>query len=212
MGGFGSEIIYTLQEGKFRSNELDLSVTDSIKILKVGKQDEIETEKDQISETDFFSSPCEKYFIIAISDIAVRRRLSQLAIMHGAIPISIFDKSSSINEESRIDIGSITSTFSLISTNVEIGKFFHLNVYSYVAHDVKIGNFVTFGPRVNCNGNIVIGDNVYIGAGASLINGQKGTPLIVGEGAIIGMGAVVIRDVEPYSTMVGNPARAIRKR
>jgi sugar O-acyltransferase (sialic acid O-acetyltransferase NeuD family) len=212
IGGFGLEVFETLQKGRFRSNELDLSAFDSKRVLRILKPNEEVTEKDQISEIDFLSSSFEKYFVIAISDKYIRQRLVQLAITHGAIPISLFDENSRINEESRIDIGAIMSTYSLISPNVEVGKYFHLNIYSYVAHDVKIGNFVTFGPRVSCNGNIIIQDNVYIGAGATLINGQRGKPLIIGEGATLGMGAVVIRDVEPYSIMVGNPARAISKK
>lgn len=212
MGGFGLEVFDTLQKGKFRSKELDLSKVDSKRILKVGKLQGQNTEKDQISEVDFLASRLKKYFVIAISDKVIRQRLADVAIAHGAIPVSLFDENSRINEECRIEMGAIMSSFSLISPNVEIGKFFHLNIYSYVAHDVKIGNFVTFGPRVSCNGNTIIQDHVYLGAGASLINGQRGKPLIIGEGATIGMGAVVIRDVDPYSTVVGNPAQVVNKK
>ena len=36
--------------------------------------------------------------------------------------------------------------------------------------------------------------------------------LIIGAGAVIGMGAVVINDVPPYTTVVGNPAKPINKK
>ncbi len=52
-------------------------------------------------------------------------------------------------------------------------------------------------------------DYVYVGTGAIIKNGTKDKPLVIGEGSIIGMGAVVIKDVEPYTTVVGNPARTI---
>lgn len=52
-----------------------------------------------------------------------------------------------------------------------------------------------------------IGNDVWIGAGAQLIGG-----VIVGNGAIIAAGAVVTKNVAPYSIVAGNPAREIRKR
>lgn len=53
----------------------------------------------------------------------------------------------------------------------------------------------------------VIGNDVWIGAGAFIRTGIN-----IGTGAIIGAHAVVTKDVEPYSIVVGNPGRVIRKR
>lgn len=52
-----------------------------------------------------------------------------------------------------------------------------------------------------------IGNDVWIG-GNSLIRGG----ITVGDGAVIGMGSIVLSDVEPYGIVAGNPARLIRKR
>lgn len=65
---------------------------------------------------------------------------------------------------------------------------------------------------MKCNGKVIIGDHAYIGAGALIKEGRYGKPLVIGDGAVVGMGAVVIRDVEPYVTVVGNPARPLVKR
>ena len=54
---------------------------------------------------------------------------------------------------------------------------------------------------------ITIQDNVWIGANAVITPG-----ITIGTGSIIGAGAVVTKDVEPYSVMGGVPARLIRKR
>lgn len=54
---------------------------------------------------------------------------------------------------------------------------------------------------------IVIGNDVWLGAGATVLAGVK-----VGDGAVIGAGAVVTRDVPPFAIAVGNPARVIRFR
>lgn len=57
------------------------------------------------------------------------------------------------------------------------------------------------------NREVVIEDDVWIGFGATILHGVK-----IGEGAIIGAGSVVTKDVEPYVICAGNPARLIRRR
>jgi virginiamycin A acetyltransferase len=54
---------------------------------------------------------------------------------------------------------------------------------------------------------IIIGNDVWIGHGVIVLAG-----VTVGDGAILAAGAVVTRDVEPYSIVAGNPAKPIRKR
>ena len=71
----------------------------------------------------------------------------------------------------RIGAGAIICGFCTITTNVRIGRFFHANIYSYVEHDAVIGDYVTFAPRVNCNGNITIKDLAYVGAAAAIRQG-----------------------------------------
>lgn len=56
-------------------------------------------------------------------------------------------------------------------------------------------------------GDVVIGNDVWIGYGATILSGVK-----IGNGAVIGAMAVVSKDVEPYSVVVGNPALEVKKR
>lgn len=165
-----------------------------------------------ISEEDFFSLDCEeKFFNIAIGDSRVRERISKECIAKGAKPMSIRSKNSLTYASNEIGEGAVICAYSTVTSNTRIGKFFHSNIYSYVAHDCVIGDFVTFAPRVCCNGNVHVGDHAYIGTGAVLKQGTPEKPLIIGEGAIVGMGAVVTRDVAPYTTIVGNPAKPLKK-
>ncbi len=56
-------------------------------------------------------------------------------------------------------------------------------------------------------GDVIIGSDVWIGRGATILSGST-----IGHGAVVGAEAVVAGNVRPYSIVVGNPAREIRRR
>jgi acetyltransferase-like isoleucine patch superfamily enzyme len=57
------------------------------------------------------------------------------------------------------------------------------------------------------NGDIIIENDVWIATNVMIMSGVK-----IGSGSVIGAGAVVSKDVEPYSVVVGNPAKEVKKR
>ncbi|HEY4081696.1 MAG TPA: CatB-related O-acetyltransferase [Burkholderiaceae bacterium] len=56
-------------------------------------------------------------------------------------------------------------------------------------------------------GDVIIGNDVWLGFGSTVLSGVR-----IGDGAVIGAGAVVAKDIPPYAIAVGNPARVIRSR
>lgn len=165
-----------------------------------------------LSEEAFFRLDCEqRYFNVAIGDSRVRERIATRCQVQGALPTGIRAADFVAYDGNDISEGAIFCARSMVTSNARIGRFFHANLFSYVAHDCVIGDFVTFAPNVHCNGNVHIHDHAYIGTGAVIKQGRPEQPLIIGEGAVVGMGAVVTRDVAPYTTVVGNPARPLNK-
>lgn len=150
-----------------------------------------------------------RYFNVAIGDSAVRERIATTLASQGCVAKSIVAGNAVVMEGSEIGEGAILCPFTTVTTDATIGRFFHANLYSYVAHDCVIGDFVTFAPAVKCNGNVVVESHAYIGTGAIIRPGSSGRPLVIGRGAIVGMGAVVTRDVAPGETVVGNPAKVM---
>lgn len=151
-----------------------------------------------------------RYVVLAIADGRVRTKLADRCAADAVRPWDVRAENCMVLDEVVIGEGSILCPFVTITSNIRIGRHFHANLYSYVEHDCVIGDFVTFAPGVKCNGNVVIEDNVYIGAGAVLRQGQPGNPLVIGRGAVVGMGAVVTRDVAADARVIGIPARPMR--
>ena len=148
---------------------------------------------------------------IAIGDATLRRRVDADIQTAGLGFVSIIAPTCVFRGPSQIGEGAILCDHVVITDNVTIGRHFQANLFSYVAHDCVIGDFVTLAPRVCVNGNTVIEDDVYIGTGAILKQGTPETPLRIGRGAVIGMGAVVTKDVPPGTVVIGNPARPLER-
>ena len=152
-----------------------------------------------------------RHTALAIANSTVREMLDLRCQEAGVEVIGVRAANVVSMDEVEIAPGALLSPFVTLTSNIRIGRCFHANLYSYVEHDCVIGDYVTFAPGVHCNGNILIEDHAYIGAGAMIRQGRPGAPLRIGRGATVGMGAVVTHDVPDGATVAGNPARPLRK-
>lgn len=85
-----------------------------------------------------------------------------------------------------------------------IGEGTKVDNLVHIAHNVKIGrNCMIIAGSILC-GSVVIEDNVWVAPNATIKEG-----VTVGEGSMIGLAANVLKDVEPNSVMIGNPARRL---
>lgn len=166
-----------------------------------------------LTYTEWLTEPAtSRHITLAIANSAVREKLVQRCEADGVQFIDVQAGNVLVMDDVQIGAGAILNPFVCLTSNIKIGKQFHANIYSYVAHDCVIGDYVTFAPGVKCNGNVVIEDHAYIGTGAVLKQGKPGEPLVIGRGAVIGMGAVVTKSVAAGVTVVGNPARPMEAR
>jgi sugar O-acyltransferase (sialic acid O-acetyltransferase NeuD family) len=206
-GGFARETMVALKE-QLRRTRGPLNAEADYRICFVDTEPEL-SELNQLpclNEDDFFNLPGRKFFNIAINESRLREKIATKAEPL-ATPFSIIANSVEIGDGNQLHPSAIMSANTMLTSNTTIGRYFQSNIYSYVAHDCIIGDFVTFAPRVCCNGNIIIEDHAYIGTAAVLRQGTANKPLRIGAGAIVGMGAVVTKDVPAGTTVVGNPAR-----
>jgi sugar O-acyltransferase (sialic acid O-acetyltransferase NeuD family) len=158
-----------------------------------------------LSLDEFGAMKNQNSICLAIADGPTRARLDLRCKALGIAFQTVQSELHVMMDEVTIGEGAIFSPFTIITSNVQIGRHFHLNIYSYVEHDCIIGDYVTFAPAVRCNGNVTIGDYAYIGSNAVIRQG-----ITIGPGAVIGMGAVVTKDVPAAEVWAGNPARPLK--
>jgi sugar O-acyltransferase (sialic acid O-acetyltransferase NeuD family) len=164
-----------------------------------------------LSLDEFIQMGGKKYFSVAVGNGRDREAIVT-SVGSNAEPLTLLAPQTTLFDYNIIGTGSVFCPNTMVTSNAKIGKFFHCNIYAYVAHDCVIGDFVTFAPGVRCNGRVHIDDYAYIGTNAILREGSSERPIRIGKGAVVGMGAVVTKDVPAGTTVIGNPARVMEKR
>lgn len=123
------------------------------------------------------------------------------------------DSSFGLNQRNEIQAkkGNIICAGCRLTNNIKFGEFVLLNLNTTIGHDTVIGNFVSIMPGSNISGNVEIEDSVYIGTGATVLNGTNEKKLKIGNNSIIGAASLVVRTVPSNVTVVGVPCRILSK-
>ena len=93
----------------------------------------------------------------------------------------------------------------LVGPGVIIGNHSMLLGQSFVGHDTTLDEMVFVANNATVGGNIKIQRGVHVGSNSSILE-----HIVVQEYAVIGLGAVVVKDVSAYNVVVGNPAKVIK--
>jgi len=136
---------------------------------------------------------------LAIDSPAARARLCE---HYGIAVVQFRSPAAYVSARAVVGEGSIVQRGVTIMPHAKIGTACKLNVNSTVHHDARIGAFSTLAPGCQVLGNVTIEERVYIGAGAVIRQRCR-----VGEGAVVGAGAVVVEDIPPGAVVVGVPAK-----
>lgn len=128
-----------------------------------------------------------------------------------AIPIpldrlaTLVDPSCFVHPSARLGRGCVVYAGCFIGLNAEIGDRVFMLSGCVVNHDDRIGDRVIMASGVTLAGAVTIEADVYLGQSCTVRQFLR-----VGARSLIGMGAVVVKDVPPRVVMAGNPARKLR--
>jgi len=111
-----------------------------------------------------------------------------------------------VSRNVKLGYGVILMPGVIISPDVTIGNHTQLYANSFVGHNTTIGSYCFVANNASVGGNITVEDGVHIGSNSSIIE-----RITLGKWSLVGLGSVVLKDVEPFTTVVGNPARSIGK-
>jgi sugar O-acyltransferase (sialic acid O-acetyltransferase NeuD family) len=156
-----------------------------------------------LSEAKMYFNNEKPTFILGIGESHLREKMSIAFESIGGQLSSLIDISASISPfDDSIAPGLTCLSNVIIEPNVTIGKGVLINVSTFIAHDVKIGDFSVIGPGVKLLGGSSLGRNCMIGAGAILL-----PKVTLGDNVQVGAGSIVTTDLPNGVIAYGNPAR-----
>lgn len=117
---------------------------------------------------------------------------------------AIFSSELKIGNNSGVGMNSELYGEIIIGDNVMMGSYVKIYTVNHKFEDI---NIPMNKQGISERKKVIIGDDVWIGSNVIILPGVK-----VGNGAIIGAGAVVTKDVQSYSIVGGNPAKFIKSR
>lgn len=147
-------------------------------------------------------------FLVAIGGDRGRDRIEiqQYLESFGLIPMTVKHPTAFIADSASIGTGSQILANASVCVDVVIGRNCIVNTGASLDHECYLGDGVHICPGAVLAGCVEVGNYCMIGTGAVILPRVK-----LGQGAIVGAGATVLQDVEPYTVVVGNPAKLLRK-
>ena len=150
--------------------------------------------------------PLDTYVVIAIANYNLKKKIVN-KINNKFKFATIIDPKVYIHDYMTIGEGTIIYEGAIITANIQVGNHVIISPKCGIGHDSIIKDYVSLLWNVNVSGNDVIEEGVMMGSGSTIIQGKK-----IGKGSIIGAGAVVIDDIDSFTTAVGVPAKVVKER
>jgi sugar O-acyltransferase (sialic acid O-acetyltransferase NeuD family) len=182
---------------------LDIVRSGTVPYEFLGFYDELKTGQEIINSVSGLEK--DAFFIIAIGNTSVRKRLFELFVASGLIPATIIAPSAYISTAAAISPGVVIYPNCSVSFNAEIGNNVIVNYNCSISHGVRIGPHCNITPGVNIAGNVTIGEKCFLGIGTAIIE-----KITLCNSVTIGANSTVIRDINIPGKYVGTPASLIK--
>ena len=145
--------------------------------------------------------------IVAIGDNATRRRYAKAVDQCDMTLINAIHPSANVASTCTVGRNVVVAAGAVACAHCQIGDSAILNTACIVDHESIVGHSAHVCPGARLAGRVIVEPGAFVGIGATVIQMVR-----IGADAVVGAGAVVIQDVPASSTVVGVPARIIKRR
>ncbi|MCZ4541824.1 NeuD/PglB/VioB family sugar acetyltransferase [Dietzia maris] len=198
VGGHGREVLGVLRRtGRSFEGFVDDTVPDAEMLDRIQAR--------YLGAPSLYSRNAPGCFVIGIGSGHVRERVREEYFNDWFAPVLV-DPTAVLDGDVNLSAGAIVFAHATVTTNITVGVHSHIGRGAAIGHDCTIGQYVTVMPMASVSGDVRIGNGATIGAGSVIRQGQ-----VIGAGAYVGAGAVVVNDIPAGATVVGNPARTLRR-
>jgi sugar O-acyltransferase (sialic acid O-acetyltransferase NeuD family) len=144
----------------------------------------------------------EEVFVCAIGIPAIKRRISELLASRGARFTRLIHRSAVVGDNVELGEGVVLCPYAVVSANNRLGRGVAINLHSSVDHDACVDDWTQVNCHCDLTGGVQVGKEVFFGSSVAIIPCVR-----IGDGAYLGAGSVVLRDVPAGAKVFGVPAR-----
>jgi len=119
---------------------------------------------------------------------------------------TLIHPSAVVSEYAEIGKNVSIQAFVSVGPNIKIGNFVQIYAQSLIGHNSTLEDYSYVANNACIGASVRLCQGAYLGTNCSLLENVS-----IGKWSIVGIGSVIIRDVDDYSKVVGNPARLIGK-
>ena len=146
-------------------------------------------------------------FVVGIGDNRIRLQRHLALRAAGGMAATLIHPAATVSRHAAIGVGSVVFAGAVVNAGATVGQACILNTSCSVDHDNQLADGVHVSPGAHLGGGVLIGEASWIGLGAAVREG-----ISIGRDVRVGAGAVVVSDVAHGLTVVGNPAREMKRK
>jgi sugar O-acyltransferase (sialic acid O-acetyltransferase NeuD family) len=118
---------------------------------------------------------------------------------------TLMHPTASVSRRARVGRGVLIYPHCTVSSSAVIDDHVVVLPHAVISHDCRLEEYAVVTSSVTVGSEAQVGRCCYLGTHCCMLPGVR-----IGEGSLVGIGGVVLRDVAPYTVVVGNPARRLR--
>jgi len=147
------------------------------------------------------------WLVLGVGAVGVSRRREQIVARYAARAAkwaTIVHAAAWVSPTAVLGPGTVVMAGAAVNSGARLGEHVVVNTGAVVEHDVVIGAFTQLGPAAVMGGGAVAGAGCYLGLGCRVRDHVR-----IGPEALVGMGAVVVGDIEGGAVVAGVPAQPL---
>ena len=149
--------------------------------------------------------PLKYFMLVAVADSKERKNIIERLPLETRFMTFIHPTALILDDNIEIGEGSFIGAYSILTTNIKIGKHAILNRGNQIGHDCVIGDYFSAMPNSVVGGNVHIGDTVYLGSCSNVREKIK-----IHSEVKVGMNGAVVKDIESPGVYVGVPIKRLK--
>ena len=199
-GGFGRELLQWIKDINAEKPTWEIGgfLDDNLQAL-----DGVEIDYPVVGTISAWQPKDDEVFALAMGKPQLKRMVVEKLKSRGAHFAAVIHPTALVSPFAHYGEGLVMFPYSKLSCNSTVGDFVSI-LTTPIGHDNEIGDYTMISGGCNIVRNVKIGKDVFVAAGVCIAQ-----DVVVKDGAYIGLGSVVLKDVKAGTKVFGNPARII---